>query len=275
MTLISAVLTLQPAEPATLPIYLGRATHAWFLDQVRSLDPALADSLHAPNQERPFTISNLLGAARLPARPEVGSLAPDRLCFLRLTSYQPALSALLEERLLPHLPETALLAGATFRVLGATTDETQHAWAGRTTEQDLLLEQTLHGQPPAGLTMRFASPTVFRSQELLLPLPLPKLVFEGLVRRWNLFAPVALPNEVVRFAEECVAISRHSLYTERVTFGGQGEHGAFPGFLGHVGYTFRVRDRYWTGLIHLLAKFSLYAGVGQRTTMGLGQARKE
>jgi CRISPR/Cas system endoribonuclease Cas6 (RAMP superfamily) len=28
------------------------------------------------------------------------------------------------------------------------------------------------------------------------------------------------------------------------------------------------------GLAHLLAGFSLYAGVGLRTTMGLGQARK-
>jgi CRISPR/Cas system endoribonuclease Cas6 (RAMP superfamily) len=59
-----------------------------------------------------------------------------------------------------------------------------------------------------------------------------------------------------------------------VTFGEQGEHGVFPGFLGHVGYAFRVKDRYWMGLIHLLAAFSLYAGVGQRVTMGLGQARK-
>ncbi len=279
--LISTVLTLQPTAPVALPAYLGRATHAWFLDQVRGLDPALADSLHEPNQERPFTVSNLWGAGAPPPdpagfrNPQGLWLAPDRPCFLRLTSYEPALSALLDERLLPALPETIALAGATLRVLGATSDPAQHPWAGQTTTQELLRAYTLHGQPPAGLTMRFASPTVFRSQELLLPLPLPKLVFEGLARRWNTFASVALPMEVVRFAEECVAISRHRLRTERVSFGEQGEHGAFPGFLGHVGYTFRVKDRYWMGLIHLLAAFSLYAGVGQRVTMGLGQARRK
>jgi CRISPR-associated endoribonuclease Cas6 len=278
--LISAVLTLQPTAPATLPAYLGRATHAWLLDQVRSLDPALAASLHQPNQERPFTVSNLWGAGRLPTFGKVGNLpasmalAPDRPCYLRLTSYEPALSALLADKLLPELPPTISLAGATLRVLGATTDPAQHPWAGQTTTQELLLAHTLHGEPPAGLTMHFASPTVFRSQELLLPLPLPKLVFEGLARRWNATAAVALPPEVVRFAEECLAISRHRLRTERVTFGEQGEHGVFPGFLGHVGYAFRVKDRYWMGLIHLLAAFSLYAGVGQRTAMGMGQARK-
>jgi CRISPR-associated endoribonuclease Cas6 len=306
--LISAVLTLQPTAPAAVPANLGRATHAWFLDQVRSLDGALADSLHAPNQERPFTVSNLWGVRAAPrdrdASPQTAqhdrdatnlrgarpagdpsgfanpkglaqvTLSPDRPCFLRLSSYQPALSSLIAERLLPALPETISLADATLRVAAATADPAQHPWAGRTTVQDLLLAHTLHGEPAPRATMRFASPTMFKSDNKYLPLPLPRLVFEGLARRWNAFAPVALPEEVTRFADECMVISRYRLRTERVAFGEGGEHGAFPGFVGSVTYSFRVKDRYWMGLIHLLAAFSLYAGVGQRVTMGLGQARR-
>ncbi len=60
--LISAVLTLAPTGPVTLPANLGRAAHAWFLNQVRAAAPTLAEALHAPNQERPFTVSNLLSA---------------------------------------------------------------------------------------------------------------------------------------------------------------------------------------------------------------------
>lgn len=75
--LISAVLTLQPTAPATVPANLGRATHAWFLDQVRQLDPALADALHAPNQERPFTVSNLWGGR--PQRSETLRVSRMRL----------------------------------------------------------------------------------------------------------------------------------------------------------------------------------------------------
>jgi CRISPR-associated endoribonuclease Cas6 len=280
--LISAVLTLQPTAPATVPAYLGRATHAWFLDQVRSLDPALADCLHAPNQERPFTVSNLWGrrGRELPTFQKVGNslppmaLAPDRPCFLRLTSYEPALSALLTDRLLPNLPETIALAGATLRMLNATTDPAQHPWAGQTTTQDLLLAHTLHGQPPPRLTLRFASPTAFHSNKMYLPLPLPRLVVEGLVRRWNATAPVALPVEVNRFADECMAISRYHLRTERIAFGEDNEHGPASGFVGAVSYSFLNKDRYWMGLIHLLAAFALYAGVGMGTTTGLGQVRK-
>ena len=48
---------------------------------------------------------------------------------------------------------------------------------------------------------------------------------------------------------------------------------AYPGFVGVCSYAFRSRDRYGLGLIHLLAAFAFYAGVGARTTVGLGQAR--
>ena len=106
-----------------------------------------------------------------------------------------------------------------------------------------------------------------------MPLPLPGLVFESLARRWNAFGPLRIPDEVRRFADEQIVIARYQLRTERVTFGEQGARGAYPGFVGVCGYAFRTRDRYWLGLIHALAAFALYAGVGARTTMGLGQAK--
>ncbi len=270
--LISVVFTLTPTQPITLPANLGRATHAWFLEQVRAADPALAETLHAPNQERPFTVSNLWGAGR----PEAGrvSLSPDKTCFLRVTSYWPELSTLVAERLLARPPERVTLAGASLRVVEASADATAHPWAGRTTYEALVQRHTLDPALPAPrLALRFASPTVFRSGGANLPLPLPGLVFEGLARRWNTFGPLRVPDEVRRFADEVMLIARYHLRTDRVTFGEDAERGAYPGFLGVCGYAFRNRDRYWLGLIHTLAAFALYAGVGARTTMGLGQTR--
>src|SRR5512135_603714 len=101
--LISAVFTLTPAAPVTLPANLGRAAHAWFLSWVRDHDAALAETLHEPNQDRPFTVSGLWGAGR-PRGGQV-TLLPERNYFLRVTSFMPELSALLAERLLPGLPE--------------------------------------------------------------------------------------------------------------------------------------------------------------------------
>ena len=134
-------------------------------------------------------------------------------------------------------------------------------------------QYTLQERMSDRLTLRFASPTVFKSQNMFLPFPLPRLVFEGLARRWNAFSPIQIHPEIVRYAEECVAISRYHLRAETVSFGGDGGRGALPGCVGVCTYALRVRDRYWMGLVHLLAGFALYAGVGKQTTMGLGQCR--
>lgn len=269
--LISAVLTISPSEPLALPGNLGRATHAWFLDVVRELDPVLSEMLHTPNQERPFTVSNLMGTGKL--ENDMVRLSPERTYTLRLTSYEPALSALIAERLLSALPDTITLGGQVLQLHSATVDPAQHTWAGHIGYEALVQAYTLGTRLPQHVTLRFASPTVFKSQDAYLPLPLPKLVFDGLARRWNLYAPIRIQPEVGRYAEECMAISRYDLHTERVVFGEDDPWGATPGFVGTCRYVFRVKDRYWMGIIHLLAAFAMYAGVGRHTTMGWGQTR--
>lgn len=267
--LISAVLTLSPSEPITLPANLGRAIHAWFLAGVQALDPALSEALHASNQERPFTTSNLWGAGS--SKDGLVKLSPERRYTLRLTSYEPELSAFLVERLLPGLPEIITLDGQTLRVLGAVTDPAQHSWAGSVSYEALVQQHTLGSQLRNRVMLDFASPAVFKTQDAYLPVPLPKLVFDGLARRWNLYAPIRIQPEVGRYAEECMAISRYDLHTERMDFGEDDPWGATPGFVGTCSYAFRVKDRYWMGIIHLLAAFAMYAGIGRHTTMGWGQ----
>jgi CRISPR-associated endoribonuclease Cas6 len=152
-------------------------------------------------------------------------------------------------------------------------------WVGRTSFEALVAAHTLQEPMPARVTLRFASPTVFKSKGAFMPLPLPRLVFEGLVRRWNAFSPVQVHPDVNRYAEEEMAISSYRLHTETVRFGAweRGNVGggrALPGFVGSCTYVLRRKDRYWMGLVHLLAAFALYAGVGKQTTMGMGQVRR-
>jgi CRISPR-associated endoribonuclease Cas6 len=270
--LLAAVLTLTPTQPVTLPANLGQAAHAWFLDRLRAANPALADAMHAPNTERPFTVSNLWGGQRQGARQVY--LAPGQPCFLRLTSIDPALSTLLAQTVLPALPGSAVsLLDAAVPITACAASAAEHPWANQIAYADLIARHTLATPPPRTITLHFASPTVFRSQGANVPLPLPTLVIDSLARRWNQTAPLAIPPEIHRFAEEVMLISRYRLWTERASFGGDGSEGVYPGFLGACSYGFRAHDRYWIGLVHLLAAFAFYAGVGARTSRGLGQAR--
>lgn len=267
--LTSLHITLTPSAPVTLPAWLGRATHAWFLDTVQQRDPALAAQLHAPNQDRPFTVSDLWGPGL--ERQGQNQLTPGTPYSLRVTGCRADISALLAG-LAGEPPTTIRLLDHPFRVQMATTDPTVSNWAGQTSYVALAQRHMLTPQQPRQLSLHFASPTVFRSNDAYLPLPLPKLVFEGLVRQWNSLSSVTIADEVVRYAEECLLISRYKLQTERVD---RGQRGGLPGFVGSCTYAFKVQDRYWMGVIHLLAEFAFYAGVGKQTAMGLGQVRTE
>jgi CRISPR-associated endoribonuclease Cas6 len=132
------------------------------------------------------------------------------------------------------------------------------------------------------VALEFVSPTTFRSQGRYLPLPLPELVFGSLLDRWQRFSPIALHPEVRRFAAEAVALSRYELRTRGLPYKqggkpaeGQESRGSMQiGFMGQVVFTALNRDRYWLNVLHLLAAFAFYSGVGYQTGVGLGQGRK-
>ena len=127
----------------------------------------------------------------------------------------------------------------------------------------------------------FSSPTTFRSGGRFLPFPLPELIFGSLLDRWQTFAPIALHPEVRRFAEEAVVLSQYKLRTRSMPYkqgskkqDDQGQRGGWQiGFTGRVVYTVMNPDRYWLNVLHLLATFAFYSGVGYQTGTGLGQVR--
>jgi CRISPR-associated endoribonuclease Cas6 len=273
--LLSWILTLQPEEPVTVPANLGRAAHAWFLGRVRAADPALADELHHGQGVRPFTVSNVWELGR--ERSAEAILSPKQTYTLRVTSFSPALSAVVREKVMACLPETVTLVDVPLRLVSSTTDPAEHPWAAEATFEGLVQHFTLSRDVPRSVGLRFASPTAFRvtGKKRAVPLPLPPLVFGGLLDKWNAFSPIQVHPDVRRFAEQCLVVSSYRLETRRVAFGPDGQRGVVPGFVGRCRYYIEVPDRYWMGLIQLLAGFSLYAGVGLRTTMGLGQARRD
>lgn len=282
MSLLSAIVVLEASKASILGGNLGRVTHAWFLDLVRRTDAETAARLHEPNQERPFTVSNVWGPG-MPSQDMWNGRARWEVpaggrVYVRVTTFSAPLTRLVEEEIFPTLDGEVRLGEVSLSVVKVLTrpeeaEESLRPWLGRTTFEALIAEHTLQRSPAARVTLRFVSPTVFHSRGHFMPLPLPRLVFESLTRRWNAFAPMRVHEDVIRYADEAMAISTYRLHTEHVRFGEAGEHGTMSGFVGRCTYVMRVKDRYWMGLVHALAHFALYAGVGKRTSMGLGQVR--
>lgn len=266
MSLLSLVLTLRPRVAASLPSALGRAAHAALLRAIAMARPELAQQLHDEAGPRPFTCSSLLGARK------EGTVAPEVTYTLRYT----ALTAELAEVL------AGLFAGGSveieldqvpFAVEMVTGDAAVHPWAARTSYEELSARWLLGRQAPAThISLHLASATAFKSGGKAQPFPLPELVFGSLLEKWNAYAPVVLPEEVRRFAAECLGVSRFELSTHAAPFKSEGA--VKFGAVGTVTYAALNRDRYWLSVINLLADFAQFGGVGAGTTMGMGQCRR-
>lgn len=274
MDLISLVLTLRPLskpgqEEHVLPLWWGRAAHALLLQVIRATDGALAQSLHEDQGVRPFTTSSLLGRTRR------GELDADSRYRLRLTASRSDISAILHTSVQPG---GMLSPGAQveldyhpFGIETSICQPVENPWANHTGYQELAAARLVAPEAPARhIAFHFASPTGFRSNDRVVPIPLPDLLFGSLLERWNSFAPVTFPQDAKRYAAECLAVSRYHLQSRSVPVKNGGLR---IGAVGEISYTALTYDRYWLSVLHTLADFALYSGAGIGAAMGFGQCR--
>lgn len=265
MSLLSLVLTVRPREVREMSSTQGRAAHGVLLGAVERVAPDLAREMHDEDKPRAFTCSSLQG------RRQAGKVTPELTYTLRYTALNAPLADLFPT-LFPTDAEI-VLDDVPFVVIRATNAPSQDAWAARMTYEELSARWLLAREIPDGrIGLRLYTPTAFKTTGKLQNFPLPDLVFGSLLTKWNLFAPVTLPEEARRFAAECLVASRFKLETHAAPFKNQS---AFKsGAVGTIQYTALNRDRYWLSVMNLLADFAQFAGVGISTTMGMGQARR-
>jgi CRISPR-associated endoribonuclease Cas6 len=274
-SLLSLVLSLRPlpapaeAKDLPLPRWWGRAAYALALSLIANESPALARQLHEDSgAPKPFTVSSLWEY-----RPRLG-LDSSAAYTLRLTALtkEPAEIFLREAREGALQPQRVIeLNHLPFQILAAAAEESEHPWAFSTTYETLSRPYlTAALTPSRDISFRFASPVTFKTGGRHLPFPLPALVFRSLLSRWNAFAPLTFPPELQRFAEENLVVTRYRLSSLSVEVR---EGGKRIGAVGSLRFRILHYDRYWMSLLHTLAAFSLFSGIGAGTTMGLGQTR--
>ncbi|MBF2063016.1 MAG: CRISPR system precrRNA processing endoribonuclease RAMP protein Cas6 [Calothrix sp. C42_A2020_038] len=110
--------------------------------------------------------------------------------------------------------------------------------------------------------LEFLTPTSFKQGKYIQAFPLLELVFNGLLKRWNKFAPENLHFPPVEWNG---FVSAYELKTYAMKMEGGGEIGAE----GRVKYHFADAEQ--AKIATILAHFACFAGVGRKTTMGMGQ----
>lgn len=265
--IVGLTLQLQPLQDSTLYPQYTIGLHAWFLDQVRQLDPVLSANLHDSESEKPFTLSALQGIAMAPGG--LPKLNAQSTYSWTITAFSPPVVAWLTTWL--QSPPTEIdLRGAPLRILnwGITQPDPAHL----PTTYENLFKTPLPTAPT--LALSFHSPTSFRRRGNHFPLPVPTNLFHSYLRRWNNFSNIEFePEDFLDWVEESVIILRHQVQSVKTV---AGKKGAVTGFTGAIelGLTkAALIEPEYVQLFWALGHFAPYCGTGHKTPFGLGQTR--
>ncbi len=231
---------------APSPRHVGRALNAWLYGALARLDERLVEELHDTPGTRPFSLAlwEHDGEATLVlgAGPAIAHLVPDAV-----------------ER---ALREGRILLDGRWLLLERV------ALCRTATLESLVRERLLRQRAPLPVRLTFLTPTAFHSRGRTLPLPLPEVLFGGLLDRWHDWGGMPLGPAAAATIEQCAVIRRHRIRSVSVTM-----EGRFTAFVGEAEFTLARPDPAYAGLLALLAEFAEFAGVGQKVAMGMGCVR--
>ncbi|KAB8332141.1 CRISPR-associated endoribonuclease Cas6 [Scytonema tolypothrichoides VB-61278] len=271
----SLVLNLIPQSPIYPEFLTGRHYHALFLTLISSVDKDLGDYLHASNAEKPFTLSPLQVTRNHKSHQYKHNtlqfshqrpIPPGTPCWWRISLLDDNLFSKLTPLWLNLNPEHPWHLGSAdlyiTSILG--TPQSMQPWANACTYTQLY-DQAKESDRTLNFTL--ATPVAFRQGGYDTILPIRECVFNSLLSRWNKYSGIEFTNIPI----ESIYPSFCNIHTEVI----RNYDNKFVGCVGEISYRI-LGDIEPIAIkqINALADFALYAGVGRKTTMGMGMIRR-
>lgn len=279
------VINLIAQETGTLPGTVGELAHAAFYAAVDAVDPALAAQIHDAQERKAFSLSPLYFSQRATGRdgyrqsPEDGRIhvSAGQPGWLRLGLLDEELFAVFMQ----HILYSGITGGAAsirlgripFTITEALGAPGSHPWVGYTTWEAL---SSLH-EAPERWVVDFASPTAIRWGEAdnkvrrVELFPTPRLAIASLRTLWDRTVGASWGRDFEEWVERNIAVGRiWQWQSEPFRYQKQ----TYVGGVGKLEYRVldgrnRANVAHFNRLLHL----AFYAGVGYKTTHGLGQMR--
>ena len=274
LTLNAIVVNRIATHDGRVPLTQGALAHAAFLDLVHAADPDLADRLHDSGARQPFTLSPLRDLPGAHPDEDGYRLHAGHRASLRLTLLDPDLFMAFLRRLLAAGPDLRLRIGdVTFAVESAIGAPGSHPWAGYTTAGEL---RDRAGAEPR-IRLLFASPTAINlgqkdaAKQRMILIPAPRFIFGALRGTWNRSTGDEIPLAFETWVDDFVFVREVRNWQTAVY---QLKRGVHPGGFGDVTFEALEHDAIHLRTLNLLADFAFYSGIGSKTTMGMGQARR-
>jgi CRISPR-associated endoribonuclease Cas6 len=260
----------------------GKILHGLFYELLQNASAAKGDEVHSAEGLKPFSTALLLHERQRRAEYiRAGEEVKIRFTFLDDSLY-PLLARyfLSTPDLSLELVRTELTVA---RIL--STPQSGEEWAGCASFEELYSNAS---DSEKQFSFHFATPTFFKRgggpayPDLIVPLPLPDLVFSSLLRNWNKFSSSSFmeANLLKEICSHHLEMTHHRITSQlaRLVFprdDGTYRTTTFPGFVGSCSFRLvELHDRSIIKTLNALADFAFYAGVGAKTTMGCGVSRR-
>jgi CRISPR-associated endoribonuclease Cas6 len=216
----------------------------------------IADTFHKPSRYKPFCLwaPKIFRFIKNNQPSETNSVLTITITFLKDEFFSPFLFKLTENRkklfLGPYKVSLLKEPGSLIKNDEYTT-----------------FEDFLNIKAKTYLYFQAITPISFKKGNIDYPLPDPKIFFKSLINKWNYFSPFRIEVDLRKVLEEklCIVYSKMRTYKIKLSLGS-----AVTGFKGKVvfyGKGLTDEELKW---LNILGHFSRYAGVGRKTTMGLG-----
>jgi CRISPR-associated endoribonuclease Cas6 len=231
--------------------------HPIFLSKIAGVAPDAGVGMHDSQLMNAFSLSPIMGLG-------ADSVTENQSVWVRVGLLTDEMENLFLQTLETGLwREPVRLGNIVFAVESvAMGPQEGNVWSGRESFSELLLRS----EPSRKVGLKIESPMAFKRGDLHYPLPDPVLLFGNLLRRWNQTAPFKLPElpvaEMVSFTFVNIKTVPYALR----------KGGTIHGVTGRFVFIFRG-DPAVTSCLNMLLNFAFYAGIGVKTSQGMGMCR--
>lgn len=127
----------------------------------------------------------------------------------------------------------------------------------------------LKGSPPKKkIKIQILTPLSFRRKGRQIPYPLPEPFFNSLLKLWNKFSGIKLPEKIGSEFEK-IKTARYFLRTELWKFSNY----SIIGCKGSIEFNIAHLPESTAKMINALCRFAEFSGVGYKRTMGMGMVK--
>ncbi|WP_368493436.1 CRISPR-associated endoribonuclease Cas6 [Marinitoga sp. 1154] len=260
----SVVVELKALETGVIPTYPGKKIHGMFFNVLKKASEEVSKKLHQNFNNKAFTVSSFLGKKV----DEPVSIMKNKRYYIRLTFLNEKIFNLFTVTMFKNkiFKKEIYIENIKFSILRVIFDEEQSKWAGVLSIDELLSKKDYSNK----IKLKFYTPTLFRVGDKHLRYPDAKKIYTGLLNKFNKYSEYKF-NESIKEEFSNIKIINKRIRKKRVFI----NNFYLEGFVGDVEFEISQGNNELLKIVNILSEFSFYAGIGYKTTMGMGQVRRE